>query len=1014
MASSSSRPSDSTFASSSKTWNYDVFISFRGKDTRKTFVDHLYSALVQQGIHTYKDDETLVQGESIAPSLTKAIKESRIAIIVFSKNYADSTWCLDELAYIMKCMNKRGQIVMPIFYDVDPSEVRKQDGKYEEACAKYELKNYNKAQIWKNALADVGNLSGWVLKNIANGHESKFIKEMVDKISDRLFSLVSNVDKDLVGMATRLQDLKLHLEIGSFRVRMVGIWGVGGGGKTTLATSVYKEIHHQFEGHCFVENIREESSKSGLKKLQGQMLSAILKTQIVVHSGVEGRSMIKSRLCHKKVLIVLDDVDSLEQLESLVGSHDWFGDGSRIIITTRNEHLLKTHGVDTIHAIRLLSQGEGFQLFHRHAYRESKVIKDYKTLSRDVVSYAGGLPLALKILGSFLCDKDKNEWVSALAKLKKIPNPGIMETLKLSYDGLEPDEKELFLDIACFWRGMTQSYVMRILDACGFHPIIGENDKIEALYAENTSHLHKLVENLKKLRFLYVYPPYGDQEYGEAPTYLSNELRYLHWQDYLGNSFPDDFHPTKLVILCLTTGLQRELWNGYKYLPCLKEIDLHCMGHLVATPDFDGLPCLVKLSLSYCCSLQVIHPSLGRHRNLVKIHIKMCDSLKGFPDIIQLKKLETLKIICCSQLYKFPVIQSKMDSLVKLAWNHTGVSVLPPSIRQCCTNLLSLSLDGLSTRISNRRCLVGIGSSHLPCFLRKLNLGWCNLLDGDIPYDIGELSNLQELGLHGNPFSRLRCSLLRLTRLRLLNLTFCRSLVELPKLPSSIAILMANSCYSLKTIENFQTNCKWLCQVSLLKGNRDIGGERILRSMLQGNAMETRSIYLQLEGLEIPKGFKPSLLKGTRFRLQLPPNWYDDFSGFLMCAVLTRGYNLTVNISMRYEMDDSVHMDSQWEEGEHDEVTWVGYVSFGSLRDSTWWDSSYSAITFSLHCGGEETSESCTGLAVALVPARKSESNPMEATINHLDFLDETDSYAHKFAKRGDSKSALEISHRMW
>lgn len=132
-------------------------------------VDHLYTSLVQQGIYTYKDDETLPRGALIGPTLLKAIRESRISVIVFSENYADSCWCLDELEYIIKCKDERGQIVMPIFYHVDPSEVRKQKGKYGEAFAKHELHIKNKVGQWRNALSDAGNLSGWVPKHNSNG-----------------------------------------------------------------------------------------------------------------------------------------------------------------------------------------------------------------------------------------------------------------------------------------------------------------------------------------------------------------------------------------------------------------------------------------------------------------------------------------------------------------------------------------------------------------------------------------------------------------------------------------------------------------------------------------------------------------------------------------------------------------------------------------------------------------------------------------------------------------------------
>ncbi|KAL8258394.1 hypothetical protein R6Q59_030435 [Mikania micrantha] len=156
-------------SSSSQSWNHDVFLSFRGEDTRKNFVDHLYTALVQQGIRTYKDDETLARGESIGPSLMKAIRESQIAIIVFSENYANSSWCLDELTYIIECKEKRVQIVMPIFYNIDPSYVRNQKGEYGEALAKHKVAHKHKLESWKIALVTAGNIAGWVPKNFQNG-----------------------------------------------------------------------------------------------------------------------------------------------------------------------------------------------------------------------------------------------------------------------------------------------------------------------------------------------------------------------------------------------------------------------------------------------------------------------------------------------------------------------------------------------------------------------------------------------------------------------------------------------------------------------------------------------------------------------------------------------------------------------------------------------------------------------------------------------------------------------------
>nr|GEY05987.1 Toll/interleukin-1 receptor (TIR) domain-containing protein [Tanacetum cinerariifolium] len=217
-------------SSSSLSFKYDVFLSFRGEDTRKTFVDHLYSALEQRLIRTYKDDITLPRGESVGPALIKAIQESRHAVIIFSKNYADSSWCLDELVHIMKCRADNGQIVMPVFYDVDPSDVRKQKGDFGKAFSKQEMKNVNRAakswrklfakqevedttkvESWKKALVDASNISGWEPKNVANGHESKVIKKIIDTIFSGVFPLNSDIDEGLVGMRARKLKIKSML-----------------------------------------------------------------------------------------------------------------------------------------------------------------------------------------------------------------------------------------------------------------------------------------------------------------------------------------------------------------------------------------------------------------------------------------------------------------------------------------------------------------------------------------------------------------------------------------------------------------------------------------------------------------------------------------------------------------------------------------------------------------------------------------------------------------------------------
>ena len=115
-----------------------MFLSFRAEDTRNSFTDHLYWALDRGNIQIFRDDEELPRGEEISPELLKAIEESRIAIIVFSKTYADSKWCLYALVKIMECEKEKGQKVFPIFYHVESSEVRNQTGNYGEAFTNHE------------------------------------------------------------------------------------------------------------------------------------------------------------------------------------------------------------------------------------------------------------------------------------------------------------------------------------------------------------------------------------------------------------------------------------------------------------------------------------------------------------------------------------------------------------------------------------------------------------------------------------------------------------------------------------------------------------------------------------------------------------------------------------------------------------------------------------------------------------------------------------------------------------
>ncbi|XP_075665355.1 toll/interleukin-1 receptor-like protein [Castanea sativa] len=201
-------------SSSLPKWEYNVFLSFRGEDTRNNFTDHLYAALDRKGIWTFRDDERLERGKPISPELLNAIEKSKFAIIVLSRNYASSSWCLDELVKIVECKEKTRLTVLLVFYGVDPSDVRNQRGSFAEVFAKHEqfIKNKEKLRLWRAALTQVANFSGW---DTRNKKESTIIKEIARRLIGDLHCSYSDEHGDLVGMESRLEEMEnLYLSMG--------------------------------------------------------------------------------------------------------------------------------------------------------------------------------------------------------------------------------------------------------------------------------------------------------------------------------------------------------------------------------------------------------------------------------------------------------------------------------------------------------------------------------------------------------------------------------------------------------------------------------------------------------------------------------------------------------------------------------------------------------------------------------------------------------------------------------
>nr|GEV25105.1 hypothetical protein [Tanacetum cinerariifolium] len=804
-----------------KSYMYDVFLSFRGEDTRKNFFDHLYDALHQQGIETYKDDERVEQGKRISDELIKSIEDSKFFIIVFSKNYASSSWCLDELVKIMECHKTTNHITYPVFYDVEPSEARKQSGAVGKAFAKH--KKEEVAGKWRQALEEAANLAGWELKNTTHGYEAKFVNRIVEKISLELRSINLKNDEDLIGMEPRKKEILSVLGTNSHDVRMIGIKGMGGGGKTTLARAVFDQICFQFEGRSFVENVGEVSKAtlSGLQSLQKQVLSHVLKNQVITISSVhEGKNMLKKKLCNRKVLVVIDDVDHKDQLEALAREPNWFKEGSRIIITTRDEQVLVAHGVKWILDVNLLSDKEAILLFSRYAFGRDIPIQGYKKPSLKVVRYASGLPLTIKVLGNSGKVRIKPYWPRGRLQ-GNIPrccmfNEGLAAIRMLescgfhARNGLRVLEQKSFIsyitiddnDYQCLAmhdhiEEMGKNIVRRLHpDEPNKHSRLWIDEEIEDIVANDLGNeatrcikfsmvefspylLMKGLENMKRLRILDAHSERGSDflssgwKFDQVSQYFPNALRYLRWERYPYRSLPETFHANNLIGLEMCGSNIAQLWEGRerKVLKKLRFLDLGYSN--LMTLDLGLTPNLEWLDLHGCHHLIELHVLIGCLKRLVYLDIG--GGLR-FGCFKFNKGLETLEVNSLTELH---MIMEPLD----ICPLHVKSSL--PNFRISC-----FYKEKLPSSTGNVEKLLSLGFcacrnikrfSEIICGLRHLKK---LILEGSIhkaPTDLGRLEFLEELTLLCKHIKHLPDSICMLKHLKSLELASCYQLQNLPE-----------------------------------------------------------------------------------------------------------------------------------------------------------------------------------------------------------------------------------------
>ncbi|KAG7588218.1 Toll/interleukin-1 receptor homology (TIR) domain [Arabidopsis suecica] len=454
----------SSSSSSSRSWRCNVFPSFHGPDVRVTFLSHLQKQFQYNGIITF-NDEGIERSQTISSELTRAIRESRISIVVLSENYASSSWCLNELVEILKCQESAGQIVMTVFYKVDPSDVRKQMRDFGKAFKKTcQGKTEAKIHRWTQALTRVANIAGEHSLNWDN--EANMIEKIARDVSEKLNATPSKDFDGMVGLEAHLRKIQYLLQLETDEAMTLGISGPAGIGKTTIARDLYNQISLNFPLRYFMENVKGsyrniDCDEHGSKlRLQEQLLS-----QILNHNGVKicNLDVIYERLRYQKVLIILDDVDSLEQLDALARDIYRFGHGSRIIVTTKDQELLQRYGINNTYHVGFPSNEEALEIFCRYAFRRSSPLYGFEKLAIRVTELCSNLPLGLRVVGSSLRGKCEDEWEVIMNRLETSPDRDIERVLRVGYESLHEKDQDLFLHIAIFFNYKDEDYVKAML-----------------------------------------------------------------------------------------------------------------------------------------------------------------------------------------------------------------------------------------------------------------------------------------------------------------------------------------------------------------------------------------------------------------------------------------------------------------------------------------------------------------------------------------------------------------------
>ncbi|XP_031372779.1 TMV resistance protein N-like isoform X2 [Punica granatum] len=661
-----------------------------------------------------------------------------------------------------------------------------------------------------------------------NGSYAEFSKEFVRKVSAELKVKQKYVTENLVERIDQQHALTELLDVDSSHdVQLVWIHGMGGIGKTTLAMAVFNQLCDHFEGCSFLLDVQETTKRKGIEHLQRQLLQdlGVKAADITITDENDGIKIISKKLQNRRVLVVLDDVpDHQEYTGKLAREASWFKVGSRIIITSRRKMVPPFKGgtVKTFEAEPM--EFKESLLFSRHAFGKETPRDDSLDLSKEAIRITGGLPLALEVIGSKLRTSDRGQWNHIMGTLQKIPDRKVQDSLKICYDALRWEVKNIFLDIACFFINEKKTKAMYMWQACDFEPELAVQELVDAslvrLTDENRFWMHDQLRDLgrklvrderhhgKPCSRIWLHEDalkvLRDEEGKENVEMLSlsseglseycvltkhqlknfNSLKFLSlcrsnfsgdlelvlpkliwlsWHSCPGVFQRTNLHLKNLVVLDLSESSVSGTWTGWRHIRMcneLKILDLQRCDHLTKTPDLSMCTKLERLILKDCINLIKIDRSVGKLKCLKYLNASGCRYLREIP-----------REVCC--------LDGLVDIVMIMEGGFKDSHKLPDSIGrlsrlQClCVSLRSSFKDGQKLPDSIGR-------------LERLQSLRVSLGRSTPPSSLGDLKSLTMLVLSWSKIAEIPESIGGLVKLELLSLFYCR---EVKKLPASIGNL---------------------------------------------------------------------------------------------------------------------------------------------------------------------------------------------------------------------------------